>query len=128
MHANVENEDAYLHYLRQLVSFQGGLSHEGRPNVFEIVHFNYNQNKSKGKVKRSNTDLKNETESLTKSKNTRPETLELNHSFVGKQVDRISMRRDLLENLYQDKKNDEVSDEFIDNLIDFEEGLIKDMS
>ena len=48
--------------------------------------------------------------------------------FVGNQIDRISMRRDLLEKLYQDKKDYEVSDEFIDNLIDFEEGLIKDMS
>ena len=77
MLSNVENEEAYLHYFRQLISFEGGLNKEDGSNVFDIVHLNHNDNKRGERVKRSNTDFKRETSCLTKSKHTRPNILEL---------------------------------------------------
>ncbi len=37
------------------------------------------------------------------------------------------MRNSLLENLYPHKMDDELDDEFIDTLIDFEENVIEDI-
>ena len=128
MLSNVENEDAYLHYFRQLISFEESLNHKDGPNSFDIVHVNYKQNKSKGKVKRSTADLNKEGACLTNSKNTRPEMLELKANLLGKQMDRIAVRKDMLENVYDQDSNDELYDEFLDRLIDLEEGLIEDTS
>ena len=128
MISNVENEDAYLHYFKQLISFEEGLNKQVGSDILDIEHFNYNQNTRKGKVKRSNTNLRNETASFANSKHMRQESLELRVNFVGKQVDRIAMRRDILENVYDQDNDDELYDEFLDQLIVLEESFIENTS
>ena len=65
---------------------------------------------------------------FNKLKNTRPEILELKINLVGEQVDRIAMRRDMLENVYDHENDDDFYDQFLDKLIASEESLIKDIS
>ena len=128
MLSNIENEDAYLHYFRQLAIFEEDLNHQDESIIFEIKHFNYNQNKRKGIVKRSNKNLDREAVQLANSKNTRPEIIELKVNLAGKQVDRIAIRRDALQNLYDHNNDDDLYEEFLDKLIAFEESLIEDNS
>ena len=92
------------------------------------MHINYNQSEGKGRVKCSNTHLKKDPVRLTNSRHTRPEILELKVNFVGKQVDRIARRRDVLDNLYDQNSDDDLYDEFLDALIELEEGLVEDNS
>ena len=97
--------------------------------MFEIVHINYNQNKIKQKVKRSNKNVNQKAACSTNSKHSRPKTLELKVNFTGKQEDRIAVRKDMLQNHYfPDNHDDELYDEFLDQLISFEESLIEDIS
>ena len=128
MLSNLENEDIYLHYFRQLASFEHNLNHQDGSNIFEIMHINYNQSKVYNRAKRSKTNLNKESVRLTNSRHTRPEILELNVNFLGKQMDRIANRRDLLENLYDQNGNDDLYDEFLDKLFAVEESLIEDSS
>ena len=128
MLSNVQNEDTYLHYFKQLISFEEDLNKEGEPNIFHIAHINYNQNKRKGKIKRCSLDLNNDSGSLTKSKHVRHEILELKVNFIGKQADRTAMRRDMLENVYDHDNDDELYNEFLDQLIVLEESFIEDTS
>ena len=128
MLSNLENEDIYLHYFRQLSSFEDGLTNQDGSSIFEIVHINYSQNTVKGRAKRSKTNLNKDPVRQTNSRNTRPEILELKANLLGKQMDRIARRRDLLENLYDQNGRDELYQEFLDKLFAVEESLIEDSS
>ena len=128
MLSNIENEEAYLHYFRQLAIFEEGLNQQDESNIFEIVHFNYNQKKRKRPVKSSNKNLDREAVQLAKSKNTRPQIVELKVNLTGQQVDRVAIRRDALEKFYDPNFNDDLYEEFLDRLIALEESLIEDNS
>jgi len=128
MLSNIENEDAYLHYFKQLAIFEEGLNHQDESNIFEIVYFHYSQNERKGRVKSSNKNLDREAVQLANSKNTRPQIVELKVNLTGKQVDRVAIRRDALDNFYDPNFNDDLYEEFLDRLIALEESLIEDNS
>ena len=105
---NINNEEGYLHYYRQLIQFEETLKHEDAcHNDFEIVHITDVHAPKEGRIKRSNAQPKHNAllcESpvhLSKSKNTsEPQMMMLKIDFVGKSTNRIDMRRNILENLH----------------------------
>ena len=55
--------------------------------------------------------------------------VELKVNLLGTQMDRIAMRKDILQNDYdKDNTDDEMYAEFLEQLISFEESLIEDIS
>lgn len=102
MMKNINNEEGYLHYFRQLVQFEETMKHEDTCHKdFEIVD-------------------------LCQSKNTAHQMMSLKINLAETLLNRIDMRRNVLENWHVYCKDEELYDSFLNELLNFEESLVKD--
>ena len=130
---NMNNEEQYLHYFRQLIQFEETLKHEDAClKDFEIVHITDFQASKEGRVKRSNSQPRARSVSdkdkpihLSKSKSTLPQHIAVQTDFIGRFSDRIDMRRNILENLHLYCSDEELYDIFLNRLLNFEESVIR---
>ena len=137
MAEHLNDEDAYIHYLRQLVDYESLLKLQdiSQESDFEIAPFIDFKNLKKGKVKRSNenihkklpsknieTSLKNEL-SINDCDCRFPLNINLSYEYIL----RAQLRRDMLKHYH--KHCDEINrfHDFIDSLIELEENLIEKM-
>ena len=125
MMMNINEEEAYIHYLKQLIS----LENTANLGDFIILEFNNPLAPKHGKVKKTNQISNSLTVNhgqLTNSKNKMPQLVKLDVKFLGRHLDRLDLRKSLLENFYDHCKDDETYKIFFNKLFDFEESLIMD--
>ena len=134
---HISNEDAYIHYFRQLIELDNLAKNRKTDDIqkIEIIPFNKIHTSKTCKLKKSNKikNVKSDTV-LTKgnimnsqSSKTRPlEEITLKVNFTVEQLNRIHLRAEVLYgfDIYCD--DDELCGNFIERLIDFEEELLTD--
>ena len=133
MDENINNEDAYIHYFRQLVDFEDLLKsgQTFKDSKFRIKPFSSPKVMRKCQVKRSSKDIHNESrvqKVQTKSKNknqTQENHSPLNINYSVDYVIRAQLRRGMLKHfqIFCDQQNS--YDDFISSIIELEERLIK---
>jgi hypothetical protein len=118
MMMNVDKEEVYIHYLKQLLL----LGMAPILDDFKILEFSPQPAPTHGKIKSSkqNTRVRSNPDELEKSKNQKPELVELN---VQRHLDRLDLRKSTLQNYQDHCKDDEEYKIFFDKLFDFEESL-----
>ena len=135
MRNRLDNENAYLHYFRQLVDFEDYVQKQDlhRYKMFQVLPFITFQTADKSKIK--NTYLPADENSLQnriqsrKQRNYEKVTSSEFHSdpeFSEHGLMRMQLRRDMIKNYTIFLSNEEQFGNFIDSLIEFEEGLIKE--
>ena len=124
MMMNINEEEAYIHYLKQLLV----LENNAILGDFKILEFNYPLAPKHGKVKttQQNSRLTGNHDQIKNSKNKMPPLVKLNVKFLGRHLDRLDLRTGLLENFHDHCKDDEKYKVFYNKLFDFEESLIMD--
>ena len=96
MMSNINNERAYVHYLNQLSSFEQDLKKKnGAPNEFDIMH---------------DIDIVSTTNLLL--------------NLIGKSLDRIEIRKIILQDFEEHCHNEEAYEAFLNLLFDREENFI----
>ena len=141
MMINIQNEDYYLCYFRQLLEFESGVENEkSSEKSFEIFHPNKAEYPNKRIVKRSSASgrcqrrtkktLVDEQSSvnLSKFQMTATKRLSLTGNDKDQLYDRIGMRIGILDHYKSFCDDEELYDSFIKRLIDFEENLLTDDS
>ena len=133
MEENINNEDTYIHYFRQLVHFDNLLKsgETFRDKKFEIIPFSSPKLMRKCKVKRSSKDVHNKSRGKNvQSKSQHKNQAQENHSplNINSSVEyaiRAQLRRDMLKHfqIFCDQQNS--YDNFISSIIELEERLIK---
>ena len=129
---HINDEDAYMHYFKQLIEFTHSTKSSETDNLqeFKIVPYIKVHTKQiyKTKTAKNTRKVKNGTISM-KENSLKRKTLEeitLKPDFIIQLLDRIELRRVILDDFETYCCEDEVYDNFINRLIDFEESLIKD--
>ena len=124
MMTTINEEDAYIHYLKQLLF----LENKAMLGDFEILEFNDTLARKHRKVKttKQTPKLTDNHDQLKHSKNKMPQLVELNVKFLGRQLDRVDLRKSLFENFHDHCKDDKTYKIFFNKLFDFEESLIMD--
>ena len=137
MAKHLNDEDAYIHYLRQLADYESLLKLQdiSQETDFEIAPFIDFKNLKKGKVKCSNENIHNKFPSKNKEPSLKNEhridkcdcQLPLNINLSYEYILRAQLRRDMLKHYH--KHCDEINrfHDFIDSLIELEENLIEKM-
>ena len=133
MKSNINNEERYLHYFRQLIKFEETLTQEDPcPQGFKIVHITEFHTPKKRRIKRSNAQPKDnellyreKLIALSKSKNASPQNIAIQTNMVGRFSDRVDMRAKILQNWQVYCSDEETYDNFIDRMLKFEESLIR---
>ena len=126
---NVDYEDSYIHYLKQLLVIKDIHSENVLSlDKFTIIHVNelnvVSKHVRKKTTKQEIKEGKNHVP-LETSKNTWNQTDELHVRFLGRHLDRVEIRRTLLENFQIYCKDEQTYEEFFNRLIDFEESVVK---
>jgi hypothetical protein len=131
---NINNEDSYMHYFRQLVEFESSVNccENGNLDIFQIIQFSISNGTKQCKIKGSGICVRNDTVPGTtktsdigrfKNKPLEEITLKVNFS-VELLIDRIQIRQVILKHFQihcDDKKSYE---SFINGVFNFEESLI----
>ena len=122
MMMNIDKEEVYIHYLKQLLF----LDKETILDHFKILEFNLPPAPNRGKVKttKQNARLRGNPDELEKLKCRNTQMEELNVQFLGRHLDRLDLRKSLLENYQNNCKDDETYKIFFNKLFDFEESLL----
>jgi hypothetical protein len=122
MRMNIDKEEVYIHYLKQLLV----LDKETILDDFKILEINSPPTQKHGKVKttKQNARLRGNSDELEKSKNQKKPTVELNIQFLGRHLDRLDLRKGLLENSQDHCKDDKTYKIFFNKIFDFEESLL----
>ena len=118
---NIDTEKVYIHYLKQLLV----LCKATIQDDFKILEFSSPPAPKHGKVKttKQNARVRGNPDELDKSKNQKPQMAELNVRFLGRHLDRLDIRKSLLENYQDHCKDDETYTIFFNKLFDFEESV-----
>ena len=137
MAEHLNDEDAYIHYLRQLVDYESLLKLQdiSQETDFEIAPFIDFKKLKKGKIKRSNESNHNKLPSKNIESSLKNELtindcdcqFPLNINLSYEYILRAQLRRDMLKHYH--KHCDEINrfHDFIDSLIELEENLIEKM-
>ena len=122
MMININEEEAYIHYLKQLLV----LEKTEILDDFKILQFTNTLAPKHGQVKttKHNSRITGNHDEVKNSKNKMPQMVELNATFLGRHLDRLDLRKSLLENIHDHCKDDETYKTFFNKLFDFEESLI----
>ena len=127
----IDNEDEYLHYLKQLAHLEETFNQGAFQNDFEIVHLSDLPTPKMGNVKHSTPKPKyNVPEKIeisgpiNKSKNISKQMVILNIEFIGQLAVRIEKRKRLLEHFQTNCRNEDSYKTFTNRIFDFEESLI----
>jgi hypothetical protein len=130
---NINSDEMYLYYFKQLVEFEETNKVDGALNKdFEIIHITDYQKSNginetcfmthvKSKQPVSETNMK---KSFKKDKNKLPHELTLKIDFVNEHSERLNLRRNMLEDWHIQCMNEELYDCFVNRLIDLEESLL----
>ena len=135
MAENLNYEDAYIHYLRQLVEYEEVMKCQDplQEQSYKIEPFFDFKNLKNVKVKCSNNlmqndstkkDRKNTNDNDYQYKNHRQDEISLNINFSVEYVMRAQLRRDLLKHYHRFCDDKSRYHYFINSLIEFEESLI----
>ena len=124
MMENISNEEHYLHYFMQLINYEDTVKSKDKAN-FELTHIVQSKSVPSKNAKRKNT-LQLEEDSSKKSYPTSsisPQILELKSKISGNFVDRMEMRKLLLQYFFINCNDEESYNNYLKELIDFEEKL-----
>ena len=131
----LDNENAYLHYFKQLVDFEDYAQKQdlNRYEMFQVLPYITFQSADKSKIKNTyiptnENSVQNQIQSR-KQRNYEKVTFSEFHSnpeFSEQGLMRMQLRRDMIKNYSIFLSNEEQFGNFIDSLIEFEEGLIKE--
>ena len=124
MMENISNEGHYLHYFMQLINYEDTVKAKDKAN-FEIIHIVQSKPIQSKNAKRKNT-LHLEEDSSKKSypsSSISPQILALKSKISGNFVDRMEMRKLLLQNFIINCNDEESYNNYLKELIDFEEKL-----
>ena len=131
----LDNEDAYLHYFKQLVDFEDYAQKQDlhRYKMFQVLPYITFQTADKSKIKNNyipinESSIQNQIQSR-KQRNYEKVTSSEFHSnpeFSEQGLMRMQLRRDMIKNYTIFLSNEEQFGNFINSLIEFEEGLIKE--
>ena len=121
---NIGKEEIYIHYLKQLLV----LGKATLLDEFKILMFSSlpAPKHYKGKTTKQNSRRRGNPDELEKSKNKKPQMAELNAHFLGRHLDRLDLRKSLLENYQDNCTDDETYKIFFNKICDFEESLFKE--
>ena len=131
------NEDAYMHYFKQLIEFDYLTKNSKTDHLqkFEIIPFNKMHTTKICKIKKSKKiiNVNNDTVSrkdtriknTSSSKNKTSEEITLKVNYTVDLFNRIQQRQALLDDLETYCYDDELFDSFVNRLVEFEESLIK---
>ena len=131
----IENENAYLHFFKQLIELHYFIKSGDSDNLrtFEIIPFRKVSKTKNSKVKKSkktknvvSDNVKDTNKHSRYSKNTLLDEIILKPHFTVELQERLELRRAMLDDFKLHCFEDEVFNYFINALIDFEECLIKD--
>ena len=127
----IDNEDEYLHYLKQLAQLEETFNQGTFQNDFEIVHLSDLPTPKIGNVKHSTPKPKNEVPEtieisgpINKSKNISKQRVKLNIECLDELAVRIEKRKQLLEHFQTNCSDEDRYKTFINRIFDFEESLI----
>jgi hypothetical protein len=124
MMVNINNEEHYLHYFLQLINYEDSVKDRDKAN-FEITHIVQSKPAPSKKAKRSNT-LYLEGANSKKSYNSSsisPQIVALKSKLSGNFLDRMKMRKILLQKFIINCNDEESYNRYLTELIDFEEKL-----
>ena len=121
---NINNEDAYLHYINQLAKLEDANNDKNfvLPE-FQITSFTTAPTPKQGKIKSSNNQAKN-TASLSKTKTLKGQKIESEAKLLGPFSERLYKRTAALENFHEHCNDDNSLDMFLKKIFDLEESLI----
>ena len=136
MAENLNYEDAYIHYFRQLVEYEEILKYDDpiQEQDYKIVPFFDFKHLKNLKVKCSNNLIQNDSTKKNRRnkkdheyqyKNNRQDETPLNINFSIEYIMRAQLRRDMLKHYPRFCDEKSRYHYFIDSLIEFEESLIK---
>ena len=131
---NIMLEESYLHFFQELLKFEETLKVEGSTSeVFHITELNDLPKVKFGKVKCH--QMKQTTDSfvyenkknifLNGSNNASHEDAEFKTNFILPQSERIDLRRKILKDFHVFCTNEELYNDFLNNLINLEENFIE---
>ena len=134
---NINNEEAYFYYFRQLLEYEECSKMKGEVNNkdFVIAHNNHTQRvktcrpKHSTLQKRMNTVLdenKNDTAKIISTCESKVnKELKLKVDFKIQLKDRIKKRKNMLKGIHSQCRDEKGYQRYFNMLVDFEEGLIK---
>jgi hypothetical protein len=122
MMINIEKEEAYIYYLQQLLV----LENTATLDDFKILEFNDPLAPKHLKIKttKQNARQTGNHDKVKKSNNKKPQMVEFNVQFLGRHLDRLELRKSLLENVHDHCKDDKTYKLFFNKIFDFEESII----
>ena len=126
---NIDNEEKYIHFLKQLSKFEADLKHEGICcKEFTIVQTTDLSSSKLGKIKSSvrTESGREQSETSSKSKNILQTTFKQKVECQGCFSDRVETRRTMLKHFQEYCKDDESYECLLNNLFDLEEMLSSD--
>ena len=131
MFKNLNDEKCYLHYFLQLVEYEDKNKHKNQENDFVILiakKFN-EQEESKKMCSTKKKGMKNSRSITNEKKPTHyqvlsPRTMIVEANANQKQLDRTAMRRAMMENFEEHLTDEKSFNAYLNELIDFEEGLV----
>ena len=118
MMINIEKEEAYIYYLQQLLV----LENTATLDDFKILEFNDPLAPKHLKIKTTKQNARHDQVKI--SKNKKPQMVKLNVQFLGRHLDRLELRKSLLENVHDHCKDDKTYKLFFNKIFDFEESII----
>ena len=124
---NINNEEQYLHYFMQLIDYEDTVKAGDKIN-FVIMHNVQSKHVLSKNTKRKNTlnsEGPNSKKSYVSLPNVSPEIVELKNKLSGTFLDRMEMRRIILQNFIVNCNDEESYNIYLTELIDFEEKLTK---
>ena len=124
---NINNEDAYMHYMKQLVQLEEVKKDRHIDlSKFQITHLTDAPAPKGGKIKSSKKQKDNlqNTVYFSRSKNVDPPLKESEIKFLGTFSERLYKRKTILENFIQYCSNEESLEMYLKTIFDLEESFI----
>ena len=122
---NISNEEQYLHYFMQLINYEDTVK-AGDKTTFVVMHMVQSKHVLSKNTKRTNTlnfEGPNSKKSYVSSPNVSPEIVALKNKLSGTFLDRMEMRRIILQNFIVNCNDEESYNIYLTELVDFEEKL-----
>ena len=131
MFENLNDEKHYLHYFLQLIDYEDKNKDKNKEKEFvilSVIEFNEKEEKkkmmpTKKKGMKNSRTMKNE-KKPTNYQVLSPRTMMFEANANQKQLDRTAMRRAMMENFEEHLTDKKSFSSYLNELIDFEEGLI----
>ena len=127
MMTNIADENAYMHYLKQLAQLEDANTNNNVVSTeFQITHFKTDPPPKQRKIKRSTRQIKHlkNTASLAKSKNVEMHRQDFEVKFLGAFSSRRDKRKTTLKNFKKHCSNEDLYAMFLKVIFDLEESLI----